>query len=354
MFHSQRLRGRRRAVGPRAAARPPSRASSSAIRWAQVSELPEPGAAPTVRGYPTEDPCPATPIRATQARSPPSPSSRSRPSRHRGADGAAGPDYGEESYKGLGRLTDRVALVTGGDSGIGRAVALAFAREGADVAIAYLNEHEDADGDAARGRGRGAQGAARCAGDLARRGALPRASSSDTVKRFGRIDVLVNNAAFQGKAVETLRGPRRRARRAHLPHQHPRHVPPRARRAAAHEAGRRHHQHRLHPGLPAHRRASSTTPPPRAPSSPSPRGSRRTLIERGIRVNSVAPGPGVDAAHRPVVRRGEGRAVRRETSPMGRPAQPAELAPAFVFLACDESRYVNGEVLGVTGGKVLA
>src|SRR4051812_49045119 len=110
------------------------------------------------------------------------------------------PDYGEASYVGHGRLADRVALITGGDSGIGRAVALAFAREGADVAIAYLNEHEDA----AETR-RVVEAAGRACltipGDLAEPAQDERVVD-ETVKRFGRIDILVNNAANQGQAAE--------------------------------------------------------------------------------------------------------------------------------------------------------
>ena len=110
------------------------------------------------------------------------------------------PDFGEASYKGYGRLAGRVALVTGADSGIGRAVALAFAREGADVAIAYLSEHEDAN-ETKRVVEDAGRKALLLAGDLADPNECARIVS-ETVKAFGRIDILVNNAAFQGKAVE--------------------------------------------------------------------------------------------------------------------------------------------------------
>src|SRR5437868_165549 len=110
------------------------------------------------------------------------------------------PDYGEQSYKGLGRLKGRIALVTGGDSGIGRAVCLAFAREGAELAFGYLNEYEDAEKTRDLLEKEGRQVLA-MAGDLAVE-AHCRKLVEETVKRFGRIDVLVNNAAFQGKEVE--------------------------------------------------------------------------------------------------------------------------------------------------------
>ena len=110
------------------------------------------------------------------------------------------PDHGEESYKGFGRLTGRVALITGADSGIGRAVALAFAREGADVAIAYLSEHEDAAETRRVVEASGRQ-AITLPGDLAEE-ATCKMLVDQTVQRFGRIDILVNNAAYQGKAFQ--------------------------------------------------------------------------------------------------------------------------------------------------------
>src|SRR3989440_9189470 len=110
------------------------------------------------------------------------------------------PDYGEESYRGFGRLKERVAVITGADSGIGRAVALAFAREGADVVISYLNEHQDAQetGRLVESSGRRA---ALVAGDLAEESQCRR-GIEETVRAFGRIHLLVNNAAYQGKAGE--------------------------------------------------------------------------------------------------------------------------------------------------------
>ena len=105
------------------------------------------------------------------------------------------PDCGEQSYKGSGRLDGKIALITGADSGIGRAVAIAFAREGADVAVAYLNEHEDAQ-ETARWVEQAGRQCLLLPGDLAQK-AHCQALVDKTVERFGRIDVLVNNAAFQ-------------------------------------------------------------------------------------------------------------------------------------------------------------
>ncbi|HZI12788.1 MAG TPA: SDR family oxidoreductase [Myxococcus sp.] len=260
------------------------------------------------------------------------------------------PDYGEQSYKGFGRLKDRVALVTGGDSGIGRAVCLAFAREGADLAVSFLNESEDAK-QVQRITEEAGRQALLLPGDLSVE-AHCRKLVEDTVKRFGRIDILVNNAAFQGHSVEKFEeiDPERLERtfrtnilamfhlvRYALPH--------------------------MKPGATIINTASVQAYQPSAGilDYASTKGAIVTftkglgqhLISRGIRVNAVAPGP-VWTPLIPQSFDGEKVAKFGESNPTGRPAQPAELAPSFVFLASDESRFVNAEILGVTGGMVLA
>ncbi|WP_141594561.1 SDR family oxidoreductase [Myxococcus sp. AB056] len=271
---------------------------------------------------------------------------------HPGHEGrmAPEPDYGEQSYKGLGRLEGRVALITGGDSGIGRAVCLAFAREGADVAVSFLSE-----GDDAQQVKRVVEDAGRKAlllpGDLTVE-AQCRKLVEDTVKRFGRIDILVNNAAYQGEAVERFEDfdPERLERtfRTNILAMF----------------------HLVRHALP-HMKEGSTIINTSSIQAydPSPaildyavtksaivnftKGLARELIERGIRVNAVAPGP-VWTPLIPQSFDAEKTSKFGKDSPMGRPAQPAELAPSYVFLASDESRYVNAEVLGVTGGRLLA
>jgi NAD(P)-dependent dehydrogenase (short-subunit alcohol dehydrogenase family) len=258
-------------------------------------------------------------------------------------------DHGESSYKGLGRLKDRVALITGSDSGIGRAVAIAFAREGADVAIAYLSEDDDAK-ETKRLVEEAGRKAITLRGDLADVSTCKKIVE-DTVKQFGRIDILVNNAAEQGKAAEQFEDiDAERVERTF-----------RVNIVAMF--------HVVRFALP-HMKEGSTIINTASVQAyqPSPeildyattkgaivtfgKGLAQSLIKRGIRVNTVAPGP----VWTPLVVQSfpaEKNAEFGKDAPMERPAQPAELAHAFVFLASNESTYVNGEVLGVTGGKPL-
>jgi len=260
------------------------------------------------------------------------------------------PDYGLDSYKGLGRLKGRVALVTGGDSGIGRAVCLAFAREGADVAFGYLNEDPDADVTRRIVEDSGHQVLA-LKGDLTDE-AVCRRLIEDTVKRFGRIDVLVNNAAWQGKAVEkfediTAERLERTFRTNVLAMFHlVRYALPHMKEGASIINVASIQAYQPKPSILdyASTKGAIVT---------FTKGLAQELIERGIRVNCVAPGP----VWTPLIPQSfDAEKVKNfgKSSPMGRPAQPVELSPSFVFLASDESRFVNGEILGVTGGQVLA
>jgi len=260
------------------------------------------------------------------------------------------PDYGEERYRGFGRLKERVAVITGADSGIGRAVALAFAREGADVVISYLNEHQDAQETRRLVESSGRR-AALVAGDLAEESQCRRVIE-ETVRAFGRIHLLVNNAAYQGKAVEKFEelDAARIERTFRVNVEAMFHL---VRYALPHfEKGgaiinsasvQAYHPNASILDYAATKGAIVTFT----------KGLAQELIGRGIRVNCVAPGP----VWTPLVAQSFDREKLKEFGknyPMQRPAQPAELAPAYVFLASDESRYVNGEVLGVTGGKPLA
>jgi len=270
---------------------------------------------------------------------------------HPGSDRemAPRPDYGEETYRGFGRLKDRVAVITGADSGIGRAVALAFAREGADVVISYLNEHQDAQETRRLVESAGRR-AALVAGDLAEESQCRRAIE-ETVRAFGRIHLLVNNAAYQGKAVEKFEeiDAARIERTFRVNVEAMFHL---VRYALPHfEKGgaiiNSASVQAYHPSASILDYAAT-----KGAIVTFTKGLAQELIGRGIRANCVAPGP----VWTPLVAQSFDREKLKEFGknyPMQRPAQPAELAPAYVFLASDESRYVNGEVLGVTGGKPL-
>lgn len=261
------------------------------------------------------------------------------------------PDYGENDYVGHNRLAGKVAVITGGDSGIGRAVALAYAREGADVVIGYLNENEDA-AETQRIVEKAGRKCISVAGDLSQESACKQLIET-AVRAFDKIDILVNNAAYQGKAVESL---------AHLDHARVEHAF-KVNIVAMFDLTRL--------ALPAMKSGGSVinvgSIQAYKPSNSIldyaatkgaiiafTKGLAQELVpSHGIRVNCVAPGP----VWTPLIVQSfdaEKAAHFGEQSTMGRPAQPKELAPAFVFLASDDARYINGEVLGVTGGGILA
>lgn len=258
------------------------------------------------------------------------------------------PDHGEDSYRGHGLLTDRKAVVTGGDSGIGRAVALAFAREGADVMVTHLDAEE---------------GEARTTSELIEKAgrqavAVPcdirdekqcRTLIEGAVRQFGRIDVLVNNAGYQMAQPDGIA-------------------------AISTEQFDRVVRTNLYgmfwlckmalPHIPAGGSIINTTSVQAYRPSPPlldyamtkgaivtfTQGLAKMLAAGGIRVNAVAPGP----VWTPLIP-----ATLPDTkefgkqSPLGRPAQPAEMAPAYVFLASENAGYITGEILNATGGTPL-
>ncbi|MDB5793139.1 MAG: NAD(P)-dependent oxidoreductase [Massilia sp.] len=257
-------------------------------------------------------------------------------------------DHGETSYQGSSKLAGKATIITGGDSGIGRAVAIAFAREGADVLIAYLNEHEDA-----RETARLVEAAGRRAilmpGDLAEP-AHCRAIVERAVQEFGRIDVLVNNAAFQ------------------MSHDSIEEIPDEewdytfavnisamfhtCKAAVKHMA----------PGSSIINTSSvnSDNPKPTLLAYATTKGAianftgglAQLLAEKGIRVNSVAPGPIwtplIPATMPPDQVESFGQQV-----PMKRPGQPAEVAPVYVLLASNQASYISGARIAVTGGTPI-
>jgi len=258
------------------------------------------------------------------------------------------PDHGEDSYEGAGRLTDKVAIITGGDSGIGRAVAIAFAREGADVIISYLSENDDAKDTAGIVEQAGRK-AVLMKGDV-RDESYCRSLIDHAVGELGRLDILVNNAAHQASfdAIEDISTSEWRATvdtnltgMFFL-----------CKSAVA----------KMKPGATIINTSSINF------KDPSPgllvyamtkgaianftAGLSGLIAEKGIRVNAVAPGPIWTPLIPSTLPREKVENFGADT-PLGRAGQPAELAPAFVYLASEESSYVTGAVLPVTGGRLM-
>jgi NAD(P)-dependent dehydrogenase (short-subunit alcohol dehydrogenase family) len=256
-------------------------------------------------------------------------------------------DHGEASYRGLGRLQDRVALITGGDSGIGRAVALAFAREGADVAISYLpEEQKDAD-DTRRWVEDAGRAALMLPGDI-RDEAHCAGLVAQTYERFGKIDLLVNNAAFQMsrdsiEEIDTQEFDRTFRTNVY------------AMFWLCREA-----LGRMQPGSAIINTASiqAYNPSPTLLAYAATKAAivnftkalSQMAMKRGVRVNAVAPGPVWTPLIPSTLPEEHVRKFGKDTS-FERPAQPVELAPLYVFLASNEARFVTGEVYGATGGK---
>jgi len=255
-------------------------------------------------------------------------------------------DHGQDSYEGSGRLTGKAALITGADSGIGRAVAIAYAREGADVLISYLSEDEDAR-ETARLVKEAGRSAHVVAGDI-REPSHCRELVGAAVREFGRLDIVVNNAAFQMTRASIEEIPDEEWDRTfqtnitamfHI-----------CKAAVPH----------LKPGASIINTSSVNSDQPnpmllayaatKAAIANFSAGLAQMLGDRGIRVNSVAPGPIwtplIPATMSPDMVESFG-----DNTPLGRPGQPAELAPVYVMLASDESSYVTGARVEVTGGK---
>ncbi|WP_448319972.1 SDR family oxidoreductase [Streptomyces sp. CO7] len=258
------------------------------------------------------------------------------------------PDHGEESYKGSGKLEGRKAVITGGDSGIGRAVALAFAREGADVLFTYLEDEKEDARETARLVEDAGRRAVAVSCDI-REEANCRALIDRAVEEFGRIDVLVNNAAYQMsqpdgiEAITTEQFDRVMRTNLYgmfwlskfaLPH--------------IQEGGSIVNTSSVQGYQPSpHLLDYAMT---KAAIVNFTQGMAQMLAERGVRVNAVAPGP----VWTPLIP-----ATMPDTSefgkqsPLGRPAQPAEMAPAYVFLASEDASFITGEIVNATGGTPL-
>jgi NAD(P)-dependent dehydrogenase (short-subunit alcohol dehydrogenase family) len=282
-----------------------------------------------------------------------SPRPESQPAQQQTPPGTLGemtpkPDHGEESYRGSGKLTGKAAVITGGDSGIGRAVAIAFAREGADVLIAYLSEHEDAQ-DTARYVEEAGRRCVLVPGDLADRShvttIIPQA-----VEAFGKVDILVNNAAFQmthptleevsdeewDHTVATNLTAMFVLTRDAIPH-----MP---------SGGAIINSSSVNSDMPSPDLAAYAMT--KAGIANFTASVAQLYADKGIRANSVAPGP-IWTPLIPSTMPEEKVQSFGEQVPMGRAGQPAELAPVYVLLASDEASYVSGARVAVTGGNPI-
>jgi hypothetical protein len=259
------------------------------------------------------------------------------------------PDHGEESYKGLGRLKNKVAVVTGGDSGIGKAVCIAYAREGADIVCSYLSEDEDAK-DTKKWVEEAGRKCILVPGDISKDEQCKKIIDT-ALKEFNHIDILVNNAGFQRSVVKSCTDldydtvlftfktniiAMFSLVRYAVPH--------------LREGGSVINCGSINAYNPNMSILDYATT--KGAIHTFTKGLSQELINRGIRVNCVAPGP----VWTPLIQVSfpkDKQETFGENYPMKRAAQPVELAGPFVFLASNESTYVNGEILGVTGGKPL-
>jgi len=260
------------------------------------------------------------------------------------------PDHGERNYRGSGRLTGRRAVITGGDSGIGRAVAIAFAREGADVLISYLPEEEKDAHETVRLIEQAGRTAVQVPGDI-RDQQVCRQIIERAVAELGGLDILVNNAAYQmaqpGGITDITDEQFDRVMKTNLyamfwlcreavPHMQ-------AGSSIINTSSIQAFQSSAELMDYASTKAAIVA---------FTKALAQSLPQKGVRVNSVAPGP-IWTPLIPATMPEEKVDSFGQEVPMGRAGQPAELAPAYVFFASQESSYVTGETLGVTGGQPL-
>lgn len=258
------------------------------------------------------------------------------------------PIFEDTHYRGSGKLQGKVALISGGDSGIGRAVAIAFAKEGADVAILYLNEHEDASETKARIEASGCRCLA-LAGEIGEE-AFAQQAVATTMQEYGHLDILVNNAAeqypqnsildiTQAQLEQTFRTNvfgNFYLTKAALPFLKPGSTIINTTSITAYAGNELLIDYSASKGA-----VVSLT-----------RSLSESLVKTGIRVNGVAPGP-VWTPLIPASFAAEDVATFGSTTPMQRAGQPFELAPAYVFLAANDSAFMSGQILHVNGGQII-
>jgi NAD(P)-dependent dehydrogenase (short-subunit alcohol dehydrogenase family) len=258
------------------------------------------------------------------------------------------PDHGEKTYRGSGKLTDRVALITGADSGIGRAVAIAFAREGADIVISYLEEDDDAR-ETARWVEEAGRKAVIARGDISDEG-FARSLVARTIEECGRLDILVNNAAHQAtfEKLEDITSEEWD-------------LTFRTNVYAMFYLCQESVKH-MKPGSTIINTSSinATSPSPTLLAYATTKGAIANFTaglaglvsESGIRVNAVAPGP-IWTPLIPSTMPAEKVKNFGKNTPLKRPGQPAELAATYVLLASQDSSYTTGALYEVTGGRPM-
>lgn len=258
------------------------------------------------------------------------------------------PDHGEKSYVGSGRLKGKRAIVTGGDSGIGRAVAIAFAREGADVLISYLSEESDAR-DTADWIAKAQQKSILAAGDISHPDHC-RHMVDTVVSEWGGVDILVNNAAHQMSFDKLQDISDREWERTFAVNIHSMFYLCKAAAPHMSDGGSIINTASINSDKP------NPTLLPYAASKGAIQnftaGLAQLLADDGIRVNCVAPGPVWTPLIPASMPEDEVENFGKDY-PLGRPAQPAEVAPPYVMLASDEASYISGATIAVTGGKPL-
>lgn len=254
----------------------------------------------------------------------------------------------DPSYRGSGKLKDKVALISGGDSGIGRAVAIYFAKEGADVAIIYLSEHEDAE----ETKRQVEQEDRKClliAGDIGDE-QFCKEAVKQTIKQFGKLDIVVNNAAEQHPQKSLLNITSQQLEKtfrtnvfgyfyltkAALPYLQQGSVIINTASVTAYEGNEQLLDYSATKGaIVAFTRSLA-----------------KSLVQQGIRVNGVAPGP-IWTPLIPSTFTSDQVATFGANTPMNRPGQPNEVAPSYVFLASNDSSYITGQMIHVNGGKIV-
>ncbi len=260
------------------------------------------------------------------------------------------PDHGEDSYRGFARLQDRAAIITGADSGIGKAVAIAYAREGADVLIGYLPEEEEDARETVQWVEKAGRRAIAMPGDIQQESHC-RAMIDRAFNEFGRLDVLVNNAAYQmthEKIEEFSSDEWGRTFRTNI---YAMFYLSKAALSKMPEGGSIINTTSVQAYLPTGQLLAYATT--KGAIVTFTKALSQLAIQHGVRVNAVAPGP-VWTPLIPSTMPQEKVKQFGKQGTMERPAQPAELAPAYVFLAAQqESGYITGSVLDLTGGKML-